>query len=110
MYIKGLSIFLFYIALFQEQNLSKLLQSHSTQAFTTEVHDIHQTWKEWYGENGIFQGDSRGLALALCTDGTNPYSKEKNAYSMWPITLSILNLHLPSSLRSSAGTLPAGGI
>ena len=95
---------------FKNKNISKLLQDHMTQPATADVHDIHQTstWKEWYGESGVFQGDSRGLALALCTDGTNPYSKEKNAYSMWPITTSFLNL--PSSLRSSTGFLELVGI
>ena len=56
----------------------------------------------------MFHGDGRGLSLALCTDGTNPYSKEKNAYSMWPIMVSFLNL--PSNLRRIAGFLQLVGI
>lgn len=51
----------------------------------------------------MFHGDGRGLSLTLCTDGTNPYSKEKNAHSMWPIMVSFLNL--PSNLRHIAGFL-----
>ena len=95
---------------FKNKTISKLFQDHIYQPATADVHDIHQTstWKEWYGENGIFHGDSRGLALALCTDGTNPFAKEKNSYSMWPIMITFLNL--PSSLRRSAGFLQLVGI
>ena len=95
---------------FQSSRISKLLQSHALVVPSDDVHDIHQTstWKEWYSENGIFKGDCRGLSLGLCIDGTNPFSKEKNSYSMWPIILSFLNL--PSSLRRTAGFLQLVGI
>ena len=32
------------------------------------------------------------IALGLCADGLNPFAKEKNSYSMWPVFLFILNL------------------
>lgn len=98
---------------FQNACISKLIQSHIQQSSSTSdthVHDIQQsgTWREWYGLDGIFHGDTRGLSLALCIDGTNPYSKEKNVYSMWPIVVSLLNL--PPGLRRAAGFLQLIGI
>ena len=38
----------------------------------------------------------------------NPFSKEKTSYSMWPISLSILNL--PSHMRTKFGSLLLFGI
>ncbi len=36
-----------------------------------DIHDIHSSpsWKKAFGRKGIFAGDDRGVALALCTDG-----------------------------------------
>ena len=95
---------------FQNAHTSQLLQSHSLIPATSNVCDIQQTqtWKKWYSQHGIFSGDARGLALALCLDGTNPYSQEKNAYSMWPMLVSFLNL--PPALRRVAGFLQLVGI
>ena len=91
---------------------SQLLQNHSSEHAHSHagVQDIHNTstWKDWYSPTGIFQEDSQGLALGLCADGTNPFSKEKTSYSMWPIVLSILNFH--SSLRRHSGHLQLVGI
>ena len=104
---------------FKSEKISQLLQSHNSDSEPSTilsmsefdvVHDIHQTqtWKEWYDQCGIFHGDTRGLALSLCMDGTNPYSKEKNSYSMWPMFITILNL--PSVLRRSAEFLQLVGV
>lgn len=41
---------------------------------------------------GVFGGDPRGIALALCTDGVNPFAHNRVVYSMWPIMLTLLNL------------------
>ena len=51
------------------------------------MNDIHHSskWKEAYDDNGTFHGDLRGIALSLCVDGLNPWSKNKATYSMWPI-------------------------
>lgn len=95
---------------YSNARISTLLQSHSNHTTSNIVHDIQQStaWKKWYSRNGVFQGDPRGLALALCLDGTNPFSKEKNVYSMWPITVSFLNL--PPIFRRLAGFLHLLGI
>ena len=90
--------------------ISKLLQSHTDIASDSNIHDIQQTcaWKRWFSRKGIFGGDPRALALSLCLDGTNPFSKEKNTYSMWPMTVALLNL--PSRLRRLPGFLQLIGI
>ena len=81
---------------FCDASISKLIQSHTSpqSSPSADVHDIQQTdtWKEWYSQTGLFHGDARGLSLALCLDGTNPFSKEKNSYSMWPVVVLLLNL------------------
>ena len=94
---------------FGNARMLHLLQSHSTEA-NKDVHDIHQTevWKEWYSSKESFGSDRRGLALGVCVDGTNPFTKEKNTYSMSPITVSFLNL--PSKLRRTPGYLQLVGI
>ena len=40
--------------------------------------DLHQSpsWISKYDDNGPFQGDPRGISLALCTDRMNQFSKE----------------------------------
>ena len=96
--------------LFKSADVSQLMQSHLSNDTTMKVSDIHQTdvWRKRYSAKGPFQGDARGLSLAICTDGTNPFSKERTIYSMWPIVISILNL--PSHLRRKAGYLQLLGI
>ena len=98
--------------LFRSAKTSQLLQSHNNtpQTSTNLVTDIHQTdvWKKRYSPSGEFGGDARGLSLAVCADGTNPFSKEKTTYSMCPIVVSLLNL--PSHLRRLPGYLQLVGI
>ena len=45
---------------------------------------------------------------SLCLDGTNPFSKERSSYSMWPMTVALLNL--PPRLRRLPGFLQLVGI
>lgn len=77
--------------LFANNVISKLIQSQ-----TDKVSSIHQSvaWGDWY--DGTFNGGNRALALDFSADGLNPFAKEKNSYSMWPIFLFVLNL--PSQL------------
>ena len=96
--------------MFANKTVSKLLQSHQEEIVTQVVTDLHQSpaWKSRYDNAGPFHGDPRGISLSLCTDGTNPFSKEKVAYSMWPITLEILNL--PHQIRRLPGSIMLAGI
>ncbi len=103
--------------IFSTSNLAKIVQAHgySYSPSSHQSYDIHDSpsWKEAYGTNGIFAGDKRGIALALCTDGVNPFSHTRVAYSMWPIMFSLLNL--PRSIRNLfqniwlVGIIPGNG-
>ena len=101
--------------LFASKKSSKLIQSHAESCNTSHdpdsvILDIHQTpmWMAKYSESGLFKGDPRGISFALCTDGTNPFAKEKVSYSMWPITLTILNF--PRNVRNTAASMFLVGI
>ena len=72
-----------------------------------DIHDSN-SWKSAYSKTGTFNGDSRGISLSLCTDGVNPFSHNKVAYSMWPIVMAILNL--PRNIRLAFGNLLLVGI
>jgi len=78
-----------------------MLQCHkgNEEICLENIKDIHDSkvWKDAYAGDGVFHGDVRGIALSLCMDGLNPYSKNKVNYSMWPIVLGLLNL--PRSIR-----------
>ena len=95
---------------FSNAKSSQLLQTHHKSTSESGISDIHQThvWKEWYSSTGLFRGDPRGLCLGLCLDGTNPFSKEKTTYSMWPMIISLMNL--PRNLRFLPGFLQLVGI
>ena len=96
------------------KDISYLLQSHSSECQSTttgeSMKDIHDSpkWKEAFSEMGTFQGDPRGVALSLCLDGLNPWSKNKATYSMWPIVLGQLNL--PRRIRYQFANLLLAGI
>ena len=96
--------------LFGTSNLAQVIQSHLKQEESDEMTDIHDspTWKEAYSLSGIFGGDGRGLSLALCADGVNPFNHNKVTYSMWPIMLTILNL--PRKVRNHFGNILLVGI
>ena len=88
------------------------MQSHtgSDHDPTGEMYDIHDSpaWKAAYSVVGIFKGDKRGISLAVCTDGVNPFSHAHVKYSMWPIMITILNL--PRHIRNSFGSVVLVGI
>ena len=89
--------------------LAKLMQQHASDSPSPESPSgICDIWKKLYSTNGQYQGDSRAISFSLCTDGMNPFAKEKYSYSMWPITLSILNL--PSYICTKFGSLLLFGI
>lgn len=98
--------------LFGHKTTSQLLQQHSECRETTpaSLSSIHESiaWNEWFGPEGIFQGQQQGLAFGICLDGVNPYSKEHTGYSMWPIVLFPLNL--PESMRRSSSSMMLAGI
>ena len=50
----------------------------------------------------------RTVILQSSTDGMNPFNKNKTSYSMWPITLAMLNL--PRQIRYLFGRLLLVGI
>ena len=93
------------------RDISHLLQSHAGASKVGGImNDIHDSpkWKEAFGPNGTFQSDPRGVALSLCLDGLNPWSKNKANYSMWPIVLGQLNL--PRQIRYHFANLVLVGI
>jgi len=104
------------VRMFNNKGFSEVLQSHPGASFVNasssseSMYDIHDSpaWKQAYSETGMFKGDKRGISLALCTDGVNPFSHSRVKYSMWPIMMTILNL--PRHLRSLFGSILLLGI
>lgn len=98
--------------MFESQNIAQILQNHAVRSHDDEstMYDIQDSprWKNAYSKEGIFLGDSRGIAFSLCTDGVNPFSKNRVVYSMWPIVLTLLNL--PRNIRNLFGNLMLVGI
>ena len=96
--------------LFSTSNMAQVLQSHAVLRESDHIYDIHQSaaWNDAYKVGGLFGGDKRGISLALCTDGVNPFAHNKVAYSMWPIMLTLLNL--PRNMRNIFGSILLVGI
>ena len=98
------------LRMFGTANLSQLIQCHgcAIDIPSGSVDDIHYSvaWKDAYER--IFGGDPRGISLALCTDGVNPFKRDRVSYSMWPIMLTLLNL--PRSIRNSFSSMFLVGI
>ena len=96
------------------EGISYLLQSHGGEIGEPNnvgiMKDIHDSpkWKRSFSVGGIFNGDSRGVALSLCLDGLNPWSNNMCNYSMWPIVLGQLNL--PRNIRYHFANLLLVGI
>ena len=88
---------------FGTPNLASIVQNHipSSSKGNDIMYDIHHSpsWSEVYTKDGVFQGDQRGIAISLCTDGVNPFSQNRVTYSMWPVVLTLLNL--PRQIRQS---------
>lgn len=79
---------------------SQLLQSHGrSKDVATPTNSLHNSkaWRDLYANTGMFHGECRSLAFALCLDGVNPFAKEKVSYSMCPMLLVPLNLPRISS-------------
>jgi hypothetical protein len=82
--------------MYGDSTISEMLQSHGAPVTDHEVNDVMQDihdapqFQQAYQDEGPFHGDSRGLALQLSTDGMCPF--QHGTYSMWPITLTMLNL------------------
>ena len=74
------------------------------------ISSIHQSeaWKEWYGQNGYFNGEPQAVSFGLCLDGTNPFSHDRISYSMCPITL--IPLNLPETVRKCCASTVLVGI
>ena len=98
--------------LFGNHNMAQILQSHCIVHDYDDdiIFDIHQSvsWKTAYSCNGMFKEDYRGISLALCVDGVNPFAHNRVSYSMWPIMLTLLNL--PRILRNKFGSIMLVGI
>ena len=97
--------------MFGNATVAQILQSHnSPQDEVTPIFDIHQSpaWKKAYDKDGIFKGDPRGISLALCTDGVNPFAHNRVQYPMWPVMLTILNL--PRRFRNRFSSIMIVGI
>ena len=98
--------------LFNASSLAQVLQSHAVIRSNEDddMFDIHQSpvWKAAYDQEGLFKGDSRGISLAFCTDGVNPFAHNKVAFSMWPIMLTLLNL--PRKVRNLFSSILLVGI
>ena len=98
--------------MFGNASMAEVLQSHATVQHSVHhsMHDIQHSpcWEKAYSNTGLFKGDPRGVAVALCTDGVNPFSHNKVVYSMWPIMLTLLNL--PRQIRNQFGSILLVGI
>ena len=101
--------------MFSQKETARLFQKRSQQPNDNDMQfislsTIHESsaWKEWYKNDGIFDGDERAVALGICADGVNPFAKEKNSYSMWPIVLFPLNF--PAKIRKSSSSMLLAGI
>ena len=89
--------------------MTKLLQTHlQPQSELVDVLHKSKAWRSLHGEGGMFDEDQRALSLGFCTDGLNPFAHHSISYSMWPITLTLLNL--PRKLRMKFGSLLLVGI
>ena len=93
--------------MFSITDVSKQIQQHSSVTSNKQVISLMISTNHWH-ENGAFHGDGRALSFGLCTDGMNPFIKEKTSYSLWPVTLSFLNLpsHVWTKFTSLMGIIP----
>lgn len=101
--------------MFGTASIAAVLQAHSQIERDLKIYDIQQSaaWDAAYSTNGIFGGDPRGISLAMCTDGVNPFAHNKVTYSMWPMMLTLLNLPRKTRNKFSSillvGIIPANG-
>ena len=61
-----------------------MIQSHKEflDSSSDVVYDIQQShaWKHAYSSDGPYRGDVRGISLALCADGVNPFHVNRVFY------------------------------
>ena len=98
------------IRLYGTDKVAQILQAHSFPVDDHTVYGIQHSkcWESAYHEHGVFNGDSRGIALSFCTNGVNPFSHQKCKYSMWLIVMTILNY--PQEICNKIGNLMLLGI
>ena len=72
------------VRIYGTSSTAQMLQTHNNSSNCT-MYDIHDSrfWSNAYSTEGVFKGDSRGIAVSFCTDGVNPFSHHKSQYSMW---------------------------
>ena len=56
-----------------------------------------QAWQNFAKKYPEKAGDSRSVAVAISTDGFNPYGMSAAVYSCWPVFVIPLNLPLASA-------------
>ena len=96
--------------MYANKDLAKMLQCHQLRDQLGEVQDIHdsKTWKTLYAKDADFSGDKRGVSLAFCNDGVNPFHHNHISYSMLPLMLPVLNL--PKNVRHKFQNVILAGI
>ena len=96
--------------MFGNESMAVVLQAHTALRKSAKIYDIQQlsAWNAAYGSNGVFGGDPRGISLAMCTNGVNPFAHNKVTYSMWPIMFTLLNL--PRKIRNDFASILLVGI
>ncbi|CAH1276909.1 Hypp9425, partial [Branchiostoma lanceolatum] len=97
--------------LYEIKAFSHLLSKHMDSGVANDiVRDIHDSpgWHRQFEQGGLFEGDPRHLLLQFCQDGMNPFDMRKNAYSMSPQLIKIMNL--PMTAREKLGFLLLVGL
>jgi hypothetical protein len=59
-----------------------------------------EAWKKFVAKYPLKAGDPRSVAVAISTDGFNPYGMSAATYSCWPVFVIPLNLPPGESMRS----------
>jgi len=86
-----------------------VVQSFSANGEDLNQHDImHDVQQSPLWNTFRSSARERTVVLQSATDGMNPLNKNKTSYSMWPITLAMLNL--PRQIRYLFGRLLLVGI
>ena len=95
-----------------DANLAQVMASHpeGDNPPSDRMFDIpgSSSWRQLHGEGGEFPGDKRCRTLSLEMDGISPFHCLDSAYSMTPITLTLLNL--PRNVCQAFGNIIVAGI
>jgi len=80
------------------------LQWHRTRRVPVEGQTSHpadgKPWKHFDDKYNWFAKDPRNLRLAKAIDGFNPFGNFSTTYSMWPVLVMPLHLHVFTDPRS----------